>query len=55
VELPRDRKAIGCKWVYKIKRDGKDQVERYRTRFGLKDLLKKKALTSIRYSHKLLE
>ncbi|KAH9670648.1 hypothetical protein KPL70_017055 [Citrus sinensis] len=28
--LPHGRKAIGNKWVYKIKRDGNDQVERYR-------------------------
>ena len=27
VELPAGRKAIGNKWVYKIKRDSNDQVE----------------------------
>ena len=27
VELPKCRRAIGNKWVYKIKRDGNDQVE----------------------------
>ena len=28
VPLPQERKAISNKWVYKIKRDGNDQVER---------------------------
>ncbi|KAH9672314.1 hypothetical protein KPL70_017673 [Citrus sinensis] len=28
IPLPRGRKAIGNKWVYKIKRDGNDQVKR---------------------------
>lgn len=36
VELPQGRKAIGNKWVYKIKRDGNDQVERYRARLVVK-------------------
>ncbi|KAH9698451.1 hypothetical protein KPL71_024012 [Citrus sinensis] len=35
VLLPHGRKAIGNKWVYKIKRDGNDQVERYRARLVL--------------------
>ncbi|GJV80957.1 retrovirus-related pol polyprotein from transposon TNT 1-94 [Tanacetum coccineum] len=30
VPLPGDRKPIGNKWVYKIKKNGDDQVERYR-------------------------
>ena len=36
VQLPKGRKAIGNKWVYKIKRDGNDQVERYRARLVVK-------------------
>ncbi|KAH9715183.1 hypothetical protein KPL71_020951 [Citrus sinensis] len=36
VPLPRGRKVIGNKWVYKIKRDGNDQVERYRARLVVK-------------------
>ncbi|KAH9753523.1 hypothetical protein KPL71_015101 [Citrus sinensis] len=35
VPLPRGRKAIGNKWVYKIKRDGNDQVEWYCARLVL--------------------
>ena len=36
VPLPHDRKSIGNKWVYKIKRDGNDQAERYRGRLVVK-------------------
>nr|KYP74604.1 Retrovirus-related Pol polyprotein from transposon TNT 1-94 [Cajanus cajan] len=30
VELLEGRKAIGCKWVYKIKQDDNNRLERYR-------------------------
>jgi hypothetical protein len=30
VELPRDRKIVGCKWVYKLKKGVDDKVERYK-------------------------
>ena len=36
VPLPYGRKAIGNKWIYKIKRDGNDQAERYRARLVVK-------------------
>ena len=29
VELPRDRKIVDCKWVYKMKKGVDDKVERY--------------------------
>ena len=29
VELPKGKKPIGCKWVFKSKRVSKDNVERY--------------------------
>ena len=41
VPLPHGRKAIGNKWVYKIKRDGNDQVERYRARLVVKKYAQK--------------
>jgi hypothetical protein len=31
VELLRDRKVVGCKWVYKIKKGVDDKVERYKS------------------------
>lgn len=36
VLLPRGRKAIGNKWVYKIKRGNNDQVEWYYARLVVK-------------------
>ena len=44
VALPRGRKAIGNKWVYKIKRDGNDQVERYRARLVVKGYAQKEGI-----------
>ena len=32
VELPKDRKAIGCKWVFKIKKDENNMPIRYKAR-----------------------
>ncbi|KAL4382962.1 hypothetical protein GQ457_15G015010 [Hibiscus cannabinus] len=36
VPLPQGRKTIGNKWVFKIKRNGDDQVERYLARLVVK-------------------
>lgn len=36
VPLPPDRQAIGCKWVYKIKRRPDGRVERYKARLCAK-------------------
>ncbi|KAE8675254.1 hypothetical protein F3Y22_tig00111689pilonHSYRG00088 [Hibiscus syriacus] len=41
VPLPLGRKPIGNKWVFKIKRNGDDQVERYRARLVVKGYAKK--------------
>ncbi|KAG8951326.1 hypothetical protein FRC04_006566, partial [Tulasnella sp. 424] len=32
VQLPPDRKAIGSRWVFKVKRDAKGEIERYKGR-----------------------
>ncbi|KAH9701426.1 hypothetical protein KPL71_024990 [Citrus sinensis] len=44
VPLPHGRKAIGNKWVYKIKRDGNDQVELYRARLVVKGYAQKEGI-----------
>lgn len=32
VELPKDAKRVGCKWVFKTKRDSNGNIERYKAR-----------------------
>jgi len=36
VALPKDKKIIGCKWVYKIKHNADGYVRRYKTRLVAK-------------------
>ena len=44
VPLPHGRKVIGNKWVYNIKHDGNDQVERYRARLVVKLYAQKESI-----------
>ncbi|TXG60461.1 hypothetical protein EZV62_015034 [Acer yangbiense] len=44
VPLPHGRKAIGNKWVYKIKRDGNDEVDWYRARPVVKGYAQKQGI-----------
>ena len=36
VELPKDRKIVGCKWVFKLKKCVDSKVERYKARLIVK-------------------
>jgi Reverse transcriptase (RNA-dependent DNA polymerase) len=36
VQLPKEKKSVGCKWVYKIKYNSNETVERYKTRLVIK-------------------
>ena len=40
-ELPKDSKIVGCKWVFKTKRDSKGNVERYKARLVAKGYTQK--------------
>ena len=44
VELPKRAKAIGCKWVFKTKRDSLGNIERYKTRLVVKGFTKKEGI-----------
>ncbi|KAE8718491.1 Serine/threonine-protein phosphatase 5 [Hibiscus syriacus] len=41
VPLPRDRKVISCKWIFRIKRNADGSVSRYKTRLVAKGFLQK--------------
>ena len=36
IELPKSSKVVGCKWVFKTKRDSKGKVERFKARLVAK-------------------
>lgn len=29
-ELPKDKIAVGCKWLYKVKTNQRDEIERFK-------------------------
>ncbi|RDX75507.1 hypothetical protein CR513_44602, partial [Mucuna pruriens] len=41
IELPKDVKPIGCKWIFKTKKDFKGNIERYKTYLVAKDFTQK--------------
>lgn len=44
VELPNGAKAIGCKWVFKTKKDSLGNIERYKARLIAKGFAKKEGI-----------
>ncbi|XP_049414776.1 uncharacterized protein LOC125877559 [Solanum stenotomum] len=44
VQLPKDKKAIGCKWIYKIKYKVDDEVDRFKARLVAKGYNQKEGL-----------
>lgn len=41
IELSKDSKRLGCKWVFKTKQDSKGNVKRYKTRLVAKGYTQK--------------
>ena len=44
VELPNEAKAIGCKWVFKTKKDSLGNIERYKARLVAKGFTQKEGI-----------
>ncbi|KAL3613382.1 hypothetical protein CASFOL_042795 [Castilleja foliolosa] len=44
VPLPEGKKPIGCKWIFKTKRDSKGNVERYKARLVAKGFTQKEGI-----------
>ena len=49
IDSPIGKKAIGTKWVYKLKHNPENSVDCYKSRLVVKSYVQEKALTLIRH------
>ena len=52
-QLPNSRKALQSKWVFKVKRDGNGNVDRYKARLVIKGFQQRKGFDFEKYSRPL--
>jgi hypothetical protein len=43
-EIPKGAKTIGCKWLYKIKRDSKGNIDRFKVRLVVKGFTQREGI-----------
>jgi len=54
IELPKGKKAIGCKWVFAKKQESlNDDIVNYKARVIVKAARSEKILTTMKYSYPL--
>jgi hypothetical protein len=44
VEIPDGAKRVGCKWVYKMKYDSKEKIERFKVRLVAKGFTQREGI-----------
>jgi len=54
VEVPKGENVVGCKWVFRVKYDGKGEVNRFKGRLVAQGFHKDVALILKKCSHLLL-
>jgi len=54
MDLPSDKRCIGCKWIFKLKTDSEGKVKRFKARLVAQGFSQKRVLTIMKPIHLLL-